>query len=157
MFDIGWGELLLIGVVALIAIGPKELPGTLRAIGQWMGKIRRMAADFQSQFHEAMREAEMADLKQQVETLTSGFDPIETARREIESAAEDKPPSALATSTTEATTSPDTPSAYAAPVEPGSVSGEPSVSAEPTGSAAATSEPATAGAEAATTPGDRPA
>ena len=44
MFDIGWGELVVIGVVALIAIGPKELPGVLRTLGQWMGKIRRMAA-----------------------------------------------------------------------------------------------------------------
>ena len=42
MFDIGWGELVLIGVVALIVIGPKELPGTLRTLGQWMGKLRRM-------------------------------------------------------------------------------------------------------------------
>src|ERR1700750_598256 len=100
MFDIGWGALLVICVVAPVALRPKELPGTLRTIGQWMGKIRRMASDFQSQFHEAMREAEMADLKNQVETLTSGFDPIETARREIETAAEDRPPSALATSTT---------------------------------------------------------
>ena len=43
MFDIGWSELLLIGVVALIVIGPKELPGVLRTLGQWMGKVRRMA------------------------------------------------------------------------------------------------------------------
>ena len=43
MFDIGWGELLLIGIVALIVIGPKELPGALRTLGQWMGKLRRMA------------------------------------------------------------------------------------------------------------------
>src|SRR6478736_2393902 len=63
MFDIGWSELVLIGVVALIAIGPKELPGVLRAVGQWMGKARKMAAEFQGQFQEAMREAEMADLK----------------------------------------------------------------------------------------------
>src|SRR5262249_32535983 len=63
MFDIGWSELVLIGVVALIAIGPKELPGVLRTIGQWMGKARKMAAEFQGQFQEAMREAEMADLK----------------------------------------------------------------------------------------------
>jgi len=63
MFDIGWSELLVIAVVALIAIGPKELPGVLRMIGQWMGKARRMASDFQGQFNEAMREAEMADIK----------------------------------------------------------------------------------------------
>ena len=63
MFDIGWSELLVIGVVALIAIGPKELPGVLRMVGQWMGKARRMASEFQGQFQEAMREAEMADLK----------------------------------------------------------------------------------------------
>ena len=64
MFDIGWSELALIAVVALIAIGPKELPGVLRTVGQWMGKARRMASEFQGQFQEAMREAEMADLKQ---------------------------------------------------------------------------------------------
>ncbi|WP_454628146.1 Sec-independent protein translocase protein TatB [Bradyrhizobium cenepequi] len=63
MFDIGWSELVLIAVVALIAIGPKELPGVLRMVGQWMAKARRMAAEFQGQFQEAMREAEMADIK----------------------------------------------------------------------------------------------
>jgi sec-independent protein translocase protein TatB len=63
MFDIGWSEFVVIGVVALIAIGPKELPGVLRMIGQWMGKARRMASEFQGQFNEAMREAEMADVK----------------------------------------------------------------------------------------------
>src|ERR1700755_3195158 len=56
MFDIGWSELVVIAVVALIAIGPKELPGVLRMVGQWMGKARKMAAEFQGQFQEAMRE-----------------------------------------------------------------------------------------------------
>src|SRR5690348_2679696 len=76
MFDIGWSELLVIAVVALIAIGPKELPGVLRTIGQWMGKARRMAAEFQGHFNEAMREAEMADLKKsfdEVRDATSGL------------------------------------------------------------------------------------
>jgi sec-independent protein translocase protein TatB len=104
MFEIGWGELLIIGVVALIAIGPKELPGVLRMLGQWMSKLRRMASEFQSQFHEAMREAEMADLKKQVDDMTSqaqsyaSFDPVTEVRREldstqqqIESAMGDKP------------------------------------------------------------------
>jgi sec-independent protein translocase protein TatB len=81
MFEIGWSELLVIGVVALIAIGPKELPGVLRSAGQWIGKIRRMAAEFQGQFQEALREVEMADLKKQVDEATSGldtkFDPLD--------------------------------------------------------------------------------
>jgi sec-independent protein translocase protein TatB len=91
MFDIGWGELLLIGIVALVAIGPKELPGALRTLGQLMAKLRRMAAEFQSQFQEAMREAELADLKKQVDDLTSqarsftNFDPVGDVRRELES------------------------------------------------------------------------
>jgi sec-independent protein translocase protein TatB len=63
MFDIGWSELVVVAVVALIAIGPKELPGVLRMVGQWMGKARRMASEFQGQFQEAMREAEMAEIK----------------------------------------------------------------------------------------------
>ena len=71
MFDIGWSELLLIGIVALIAIGPKELPGALRTLGQWMGKVRRMASEFQNQFHEAMREAELADLKKEVDEMAA--------------------------------------------------------------------------------------
>jgi sec-independent protein translocase protein TatB len=67
-----------------------------------MGKIRRMAAEFQGQFQEAMREAEMADLKKQVDTLTSSFDPIETARKEVEGAMEEKPASAPHPETAEA-------------------------------------------------------
>ena len=76
MFDIGWSELVVIAVVALIAIGPKELPAVLRMVGQWMGKARKMAAAFQGQFQEAMREAEMADLKKsfdEVKEAATGF------------------------------------------------------------------------------------
>lgn len=71
MFDIGWSELVVVAVVALIAIGPKELPGVLRMVGQWMGKARRLASDFQGQFNEAMREAEMADIKKQFDDVTA--------------------------------------------------------------------------------------
>src|SRR5436853_2702928 len=76
MFDIGWSELVGIAVLAVIAIGPKELPGVLRMVGQWMGKARRMASEFQGQFQEAMREAEMADLKKtfdEVKEAATGF------------------------------------------------------------------------------------
>jgi sec-independent protein translocase protein TatB len=78
MFDIGWSEFVVIGVVALIVIGPKELPAVLRAIGQWTTKIRRMAGEFQSQFQEAMREAEMADLKKSVDELSDAAKGITT-------------------------------------------------------------------------------
>jgi sec-independent protein translocase protein TatB len=90
MFDFSWSELLLIGVVALIFIGPKELPGVLRTLGQWMTKIRRMAGDFQNQFHDAMREAELADLKKEVDEMAaqaksySQFDPLADVRKDLE-------------------------------------------------------------------------
>src|SRR5579863_1795908 len=71
MFNIGWSEYLVIAVIALVAIGPKELPGVLRMVGQWVGKARRMAREFQDQFHEALREAEMADLKKQFDETVS--------------------------------------------------------------------------------------
>jgi sec-independent protein translocase protein TatB len=121
MFDIGWGELVVIGIVALIAIGPKELPTVLRTLGQYMGKIRRMAGEFQSQFQEAMREAEMADLKKQAEDLKSSvseiasFDPMASTQKEIERALEvpelEKP---LATT---AEASPDVPAALPEPAQ----------------------------------------
>jgi sec-independent protein translocase protein TatB len=91
MFDIGWSELVVIAVVALIAIGPKELPGVLRMVGQYMGKIRRMASEFQGQFQEAMREAEMADLKKSVDEMTdvakgfTDFDPLASVKKEVDS------------------------------------------------------------------------
>jgi sec-independent protein translocase protein TatB len=69
MFDIGWSELLVIGIVALVVIGPKELPGVVRTLGQTMAKLRRMAADFQNQFNEAMREADLVDLKKDAEKM----------------------------------------------------------------------------------------
>src|SRR5580765_4750036 len=110
MFDIGWGELLLIGIVALIAIGPKELPGALRALGQWVAKIRRMANEFQNQFHDAIREAELADLKKEVDEMATKaqsyahFDPAEDLRREIESAAGPLPSLDLSADTATTTT-----------------------------------------------------
>lgn len=98
MFDISWGELLLIGMVALIVIGPKELPSVLRTVGQWMTKLRRMANEFQGQFQEAIREAEMADLKKEVDEMTekaksyANFDPLGDVQKDIEKTLADPPP-----------------------------------------------------------------
>src|SRR5205085_10106152 len=108
MFDGSWGKLVIIGVVALIVIGPKELPSVLRTVGQWMGKIRRMASEFQGQFQEAMREAEMADLKKQFDETTSAvkstFDTTDI-KNELEKMIQEP----TATSTPPASTSPTTP------------------------------------------------
>src|SRR5205807_3651895 len=66
-------------------------PAVLRTVGQWMTKLRRMASEFQTQFQEAMREAEMADLKKQVDEITgqaqsyANFDPIGEVRKEFDS------------------------------------------------------------------------
>jgi len=116
MFDIGWSELVLIGVVALIAIGPKELPGVLRMVGQWMGKARKMAAEFQGQFQEAMREAEMADLKKsfdEVKEAATGFNPLSSLQKDVSDAlrvdALDKPAETTATAVIEPPTTPTTP------------------------------------------------
>ena len=87
MFDISWTEFLLIGVVALVFIGPKELPGVMRTLGQYTRKIRGMAADFQNQFQEAMREAEVADLKKRVDDMAhdiKSYDPLKSAREDVE-------------------------------------------------------------------------
>jgi sec-independent protein translocase protein TatB len=122
MFDIGWSELVVIAVVALIAIGPKELPGVLRTVGQYMGKIRKMAAEFQGQFQEAMREAEMADLKKQVDDITdtakgfTNFDPLGSVKKEVDSFTSDP----LGSSSASATTSPEA----AAPGIPAPVSAD---------------------------------
>jgi sec-independent protein translocase protein TatB len=92
MFDISWTEFLLIGIVALIVIGPKELPGVLRTMGQWTRKLRGMASEFQHQFQEAMREAEMADLKKQVDDIThdiKNYDPLKGVRDDVESISKD--------------------------------------------------------------------
>ncbi|MCO4054422.1 MAG: twin-arginine translocase subunit TatB [Bosea sp.] len=94
MFDIAWSEMLVIGAVALVVIGPKDLPKALRSVGEAVGKIKRMAAEFQGQFNDAMREAELHDLKKQVEDVGGSvqaatkvdFNPIQTIRDELKAA-----------------------------------------------------------------------
>ncbi len=66
MFDIGWSELVIIAVVALVVIGPKELPTTLRTIGKMTARARKVAGEFRAQFDEALREAELDDVRQTI-------------------------------------------------------------------------------------------
>jgi sec-independent protein translocase protein TatB len=71
MIDLSWGEILVIGAVAVIFIGPKELPGALRAAGKWIGKARMMAREFQNNVDDMIREAELDEVKKHVTTATS--------------------------------------------------------------------------------------
>ncbi|WP_274629260.1 Sec-independent protein translocase protein TatB [Arvimicrobium flavum] len=71
MFDIGWTEMLVIAVVMIVVVGPKDLPKMLRTFGRTTSKLRTMAGDFQKQFNEAMKEAELDDVKKSVDSLRS--------------------------------------------------------------------------------------
>ncbi|MBB3974298.1 Sec-independent protein translocase protein TatB [Hansschlegelia beijingensis] len=140
MFDIAWSEFLVVAVVALVVIGPRDLPPLLRQLGKTVATLRRMAGDFQSQFNEALREAELDDLqkdltglKDTANKMVSAPDPFKMARDEIRSAltAPSKPtPSALAGAA--ATGAADAPSALAP---------EPEADATPAPSSAPTADP----------------
>ena len=97
MLDMSWGEVMLIGGVALIVIGPKDLPKALRTLGQITTKLRRMAGEFQHQFSEAIREAEIDEIRREVDGVRTkaegfrpSFNPVDTIRNELKSAVEGK-------------------------------------------------------------------
>ncbi len=71
MLDIGWNELLVIALVTIIVVGPKELPLVLRTVTQFMRKLRAMASEFQSGLDELARDAELQDLKKSIEKTAS--------------------------------------------------------------------------------------
>ncbi len=107
MFDIAWSELLLIGIIALIVIGPKDLPKVLRALGSMMSKVRAMASEFQGQFQDAMREAELSELKKEAEKLASSAtgaiqNPIQSIQTDIQNSIEAPAPPAPAAAGTPA-------------------------------------------------------
>jgi sec-independent protein translocase protein TatB len=73
MLDIGWSELLVIAIVAIVVVGPKDLPKMMRTVGVYAGKLRRAAADFQRQFNEAMAESEAEEVRKNLESIRSGI------------------------------------------------------------------------------------
>jgi sec-independent protein translocase protein TatB len=85
MFDFTSSKLLILGIVALLVIGPKDLPALLRTIGKYVGIIKRQAAEFRAQFDEAMRESELAELRKSVESIQQE---AETAVRDAQSSVE---------------------------------------------------------------------
>lgn len=104
MFDFDIGKMLVVAIVALAVIPPKDLPRVMRIVGQTMGRMRRMASEFQGQFMDAMREAEFESVRKELADLnqkatdsiaemnqtasSSAFDPAAMIRDEVTKAAE---------------------------------------------------------------------
>ncbi|MDA8230004.1 MAG: Sec-independent protein translocase protein TatB [Magnetospirillum sp.] len=118
MFDIGWDEMALIGVVSLIVIGPKDLPKVMRQVGRWTRKARELAAEFHRGVDEMMREAELKEMKEEVEraadpgSLKAKFEAALDADGGLADAVA-LPPEPLAE-----TPAPPSPAAEAVPFEP---------------------------------------
>lgn len=109
MLDIGWSELLVIAVVLIVVVGPKDLPPMIRAFGKTMAGLRKMAGDFRSQFDEALKEADMDDVRQTISdvrnlnptnSLRDAMNPLRQLGNEIRSDLQGAttPPSSPATS-----------------------------------------------------------
>jgi len=71
MFDFSWSELLVIALVALVVIGPKDLPRVLRTAGKWAGKARSVANEFRSSIDQMIRESELEEMRKEVEKVTT--------------------------------------------------------------------------------------
>lgn len=125
MLDIGWSEMLVIGLVALLVIGPKELPGALKTFAYWMKQARKMAREFQSGVDDMIRHAELDEAKKAVEdarrTLNKEIDKAVDPTGEIKQALKDNP---ISDSSIKA----PTPSVPATPPKP-AVAAEPAAAA----------------------------
>ena len=82
MFDIGWTEMLVIAIVMIVVVGPKDLPRMLRTFGKMTAKMRSMAGDFQKQFNEALKEAELDELKKSVDNLRNA-NPVSEIKKQL--------------------------------------------------------------------------
>lgn len=88
MFDLGWSEMLLIGIVALIVVGPKELPGLFRSVGVWVGKARGVAREFSRAMEAAADETGMKEIDR---TIRAAANPVKFGTSSLRDAALGKP------------------------------------------------------------------
>lgn len=111
MFDLDVSKMMIFGIVAIAVIPPKDLPRVLRTVGQYVGKMRRMATDFQGQFMDALKEADLESVKREIEAVNAAakvdvnFDPAHSIQKEITAAVEGPAVSAEGASAVHAVTS----------------------------------------------------
>ena len=138
MFDFAWSEILLIGAVALIAIGPKDMPAAIRTVSGMVKKARRMAAEFQTHVDEMVREADLGDVKKAFNDIRrmdipSVFEKAVDPDRTIRKTFEDNPLNPVYPTATEVSTLEEVTASASAAVEPLVIDApvEPAVPAEP--------------------------
>ncbi|MEO0566835.1 MAG: Sec-independent protein translocase protein TatB [Pseudomonadota bacterium] len=85
MFDLGWTELMVIGIVALIVVGPKDLPGMFRAVGKFVGKAKQMAREFSRAMNDAADDAGVNDM---TKTIRAATNPVGTAMDQVKKSTE---------------------------------------------------------------------
>lgn len=158
MFDLDWSKLMLIAVIAVVFIGPKELPSALRTLGKWVAKARQMAGEFQRNVDDMMREAELQDIKKSVDEIrgiasnpTSIIEKTIDPKGEISSALTPPDFGSLDSSAAKPT---DGPTSVAAPASPPS---QPAPSAAPVTAAPAPSAAGSSVAAAPAAPAAQPA
>ncbi|HKK28965.1 MAG TPA: Sec-independent protein translocase protein TatB [Alphaproteobacteria bacterium] len=91
MLDLGWTELLLIGVVALIVIGPRDLPGALHSFGKFVGRLRAMAREFQSGIDDIAHQQDLRELQQSMQQVSSPKRAMENYIENLDKTEERKP------------------------------------------------------------------
>ena len=120
MFDIGWTEMLVIAIVLIVVVGPKDLPRMLRTFGRMTGKLSSMAGEFRKQFDEALKEAELEDVKKTISDARK-LNPASEIRKALspmEKAAEDVRTGLEQVMKPKSEPKVPSPSAEARPVEP---------------------------------------
>lgn len=88
MFDIGWSELLILGIVAVLVVGPRDLPRLMRVVGQYVSWVRSMANDFKQHVKEAVDQADLDDVRSAVDDLNRN-NPLQDVKNSIRNAGQD--------------------------------------------------------------------
>lgn len=142
MFDLSWSEILIIGIVLIVVVGPKDLPRVLRSFGKTMSKVRSMAGDFRKQFDEAIKEAELDDLKSLADDarklnpaaeIRKALNPMEQAARDVRSGIDKamKPATPISAEKPASTPQPAEPQKAGAAALPEALASKPDIATKP--------------------------